>query len=281
MILSVSTWSAHPLLESGAMTKEQFVEFIREHGAGGMEVVDIDFCDTSFENMHRLQQIGRENGIGITCMSLEHDLCMPTEDQRRQDIQKVKRWIDISARMGQPLVRVFTGWKKPDIPYELQMQWVYEGMKEIAHYASDKGIKLALENHNDVCLQAGEILKLLEKTAEPSLFTCPDIFNYKKFTADNKPLIDEECFEEIEKLLPMAANAHIKICEAVDGCTKDRYLDIERMIQRLKANNYQGALTIEFMWPYMDPSKDLLQELGNAIRLLRYQMEKTGVIEHE
>ena len=35
------------------------------------------------------------------------------------------------------------------------------------------------------------------------------------------------------------------------------------------------------MWPYMDPSKDLLQELGNAIRLLRYQMEKTGVIEHE
>ena len=30
----------------------------------------------------------------------------------------------------------------------------------------------------------------------------------------------------------MAANAHIKICEAVNGNTKDRYLDIERMIKK-------------------------------------------------
>ena len=79
----------------------------------------------------------------------------------------------------------------------------------------------------------------------------------------------------------MAANAHIKICEAVNGNTKERYLDIERMIKRLAANDYHGALTIEFMWPYMDKNKNLINELENAIALLDYQMKKTGVKDDE
>ena len=281
MILSVSTWSAHPLLESGELSMEGFVELIGKMGAQGMEVVEIDFKDTSYENMRKLQELGENNGVQITCMSLEHDLCRTSADLRCQDIEKVKAWIDMSVRLGVPLVRVFTGWKKENIPYDTQMQWVYEGLREISDYAAVKNIKLALENHNDVCLRAGEILELQKKINNPYLRTCPDIFNYKKFTGPQQPLIDDECFEEIEYLLPMAANAHIKICEAVNGNTKERYLDIERMIKRLAANDYHGALTIEFMWPYMDKNKNLINELENAIALLDYQMKKTGVKDDE
>ena len=57
-------------------------------GAQGMEVVDIDFKDTSYENMRKLKKFGEDNGVQITCMSLEHDLCQPDAGLRRQDIER-------------------------------------------------------------------------------------------------------------------------------------------------------------------------------------------------
>lgn len=278
MILSVSTWSAHPLLLSGELGKEQFVAFISQMGATGMEIVDFDFQDSSLESMKELQRIGQAHGVEVTCMSIEHDLCMPKPEDRKKDIEKVKRWIDISAELKVSLVRVFTGWHKERIPYERELQWVYEGLAELSAYAAEKSIDLVLENHNDVCLRAEEILKMMDSLKLPNLYTCPDIFNYKKLPKPTLPVIDEESFAEIEALLPYAKNEHMKICEAVDGNRADKYLDLGRMIDRMKAHAYDGALAIEFMWPYMDADKDHMEELGKAIQVLKYQMELKGVL---
>lgn len=272
MIFSVSTWSAHPLLFSGAMTKEDFVTFIHSYGAKGMEVVDIDFEDTSYENMKELREIGRAHDVEITCMSLEHDLCLPDANHRRADVLKVTRWMDLSRRLGVDKVRVFTGWKKDGIPYDTQMEWVYEGLHAIARQAEAMDITLVLENHNTVCLEAGEILNMLERIHSPQLFTCPDVFNYKKFTDAGAPVIDDEAFAEIERLLPLAKNAHIKICEAVAGNTQDRYLDIKRMLDRLKAFDYNGPVALEFMWPYLEKGRDVKDALAGALQVMNYQL---------
>ena len=70
----------------------------------------------------------------------------------------------------------------------------------------------------------------------------------------------------------------MKICIAVNDNTADQYLDISRMIDRMKAHHYDGPLAIEFMWPYMDEGKDHMEELGKAIQVLKYQMELKGVL---
>ena len=119
---------------------------------------------------------------------------------------------------------------------------------------------------------------MMETLKLPNLYTCPDIFNYKKLPKPTLPVIDEESFAEIEALLPYAKNEHMKICMAVDGNRADKYLDLGRMIDRMIAHNYDGALAIEFMWPYMDMEKDHMEELGKAIQVLKYQMELKGVL---
>lgn len=235
--------------------------------------MDIDFADTSYEGMRELQEIGQKYGVEITCMSLEHDLCQLTKADREADVQKVYRWMDLSKQLGVNTVRIFTGWKKDGIPYETQLAWVYEGIEQICRYALEQDMTLVLENHNDVCLKADEILELMAKVQSPVLKICPDVFNYKKAAGENEPVIDDESFAEIEKLLPYAGNAHVKICEAVQGNRADRYLDIGRLLRRLAANAYDGPLAIEFMWPYMSGEKDLQQELANAIQMLKYQLD--------
>lgn len=55
--------------------------------------------------------------------------------------------------------------------------------------------------------------------------------------------------------------------------TEDKYLDIGRMIGRLKAHGYDGPLALEFMWPYQVVGSDLCKSLKDAIRVLDYQID--------
>ena len=251
MVLSVSTWSAHEQLYYGKMSKEDFVKLLHKHGVSGMEAVDIDFQDTSFESMKELQDIGRAYGVEITCMSLEHDLCRYTEEERRMDADRVIHWLETAKKLNVRNVRVFTGWLKEGVPYHMQMKWIYEGIERIIKKAEEWDLNLVLENHDNVCFGADEIVELIGDMRSDRLFTCPDVFNYKTFTKDGKPAIGDWSYEEIEKLLPYAKNAHIKICKAIENNTRDEYLDIGRMRKLLKKYEYGGPVVLEFMWPLL------------------------------
>lgn len=275
MIASVSTWSVHEFLLSGKLSLENFVKKIKSLGAAGMEIVDIDFQDTSLKAMKKLKKISDDNGVQITCMSIEHDLCQLSEEERQNDVEKVFRWMKISKTLGVRNVRIFTGWHKPMIPYSEQIEWVYEGLVKLAEKAEELDLDLVLENHDDVCLGADEILAMFDRIGSKRLYTCPDVFNYKRMIGKNIPIIDDKSFEEIEKLLPLAKNVHIKICEAVKNNTEDKYLDIPRMISMLKAVNYDGPLALEFMWPYLeDTDKDPMEEFENAVKVIVYQCQR-------
>jgi sugar phosphate isomerase/epimerase len=100
------------------------------------------------------------------------------------------------------------------------------------------------------------------------LFTCPDIFNYKTIVEKDVPLIDDWSFTEIGKLLPLARNAHLKICEVIERNTTDRYLDVKRVFAQLNKAGYNGPLALEFMWPYLKSDKNELAELEKAMQVL-------------
>lgn len=275
MIASVSTWSVHEFLLSGKLSYEDFVKKVKNLGTVGVEIVDIDFQDTSLEAMKKLKKISDENNVQITCMSIENDLCQLSEEDRQNEVEKVLRWMRTSKMLGVRNVRIFTGWHKPMIPYSEQIKWVYEGLATLSEKAKVLNLDLVLENHDDVCLGADEILAMFDRIGSKHLYTCPDVFNYKRMAGTNMPIIDDRSFEEIEKLLPLAKNVHVKICEAVKNNTEDKYLDIPRMISMLKSVNYDGPVALEFMWPYLkNTNKDPIEEFENAVKVIVYQCQK-------
>lgn len=274
MKLSVSTWSAHEQLLSGTMSKEDFVRLLHRHAITGMEVVDIDFQDISYDSMKELQDLGKQYGVEITCMSLEHDLCRYTEEERQNDVRKVFVWMELARKLGIKNVRVFTGWLKEGVPYDMQMRWVYEGMARIVKRAEELELTLVLENHDNVCFGADEILKLIRDMNTTCLYTCPDVFNYKSYTPSGEPLLEEWSYQEIEKLLPHSQNAHIKICRPLDNNTRDLYVDAGRMRELFKKYGYDGPVALEFLWPALNEREDKTEALENAIEVLKYQMHR-------
>ena len=266
---SVSTWSAHEWLLNKKMSFEDFCDLIRENGAEGVEIVDIDLYDTSLGQLIRMKEAARVRGLEITCMSLEHNLCRITAEARAQDVRRVKDWMDKAKALDVPRVRVFTGWALRWRPYPVEVEWVYTGLREIAAYAEEIGIDLVLENHNNICMSSSELQELFRCIDSPRLYTCPDIFNYAYFDDETGriPTIDEWSYDEIRPQLKMARNAHIKICEAVSD-RQDKYMDVERMFAMLRDDGYDGPVALEFMWPILDDDKDFCTELAKAVRVV-------------
>jgi sugar phosphate isomerase/epimerase len=271
---SVSTWSTHHLLQTGSLNQKSFLDLVARNRINMIEIVDIDFKKTDLSSMEELKKDAVDRGISISCMSLEHDLCRLTEEERAADIAKVKNWMEISKKLEVRNVRAFTGWHKPNIPYPIQMEWVYEGLSVIAEEAERLDLFIVLENHDDVCLGAEEILTMFRRISSNRLYTCPDIFNYKTMKGENIPEIGEWSFTEIEKLLPLAKNVHLKICKAVEENTNDSFLDVKRVFNQLNRIGYTGPVALEFMWPYLEANMDECAELEKAMQVLAYWCNK-------
>ena len=145
-------------------------------------------------------------------------------------------------------------------------------MKKIVKKAEELDLDLVLENHDDVCFGAEEIIDLIGEMDTTHMYTCPDVFNYKMYTPDRKPIVSEWSYQEIEKLLPYAKNAHMKISKGIDGNTRDLYVDVARMRKMFEQYHYDGPVALEFMWPLLDKDEDAVAELENAMEVLKYQL---------
>ncbi|CCQ92645.1 hypothetical protein CULT_1040011 [[Clostridium] ultunense Esp] len=268
MKIATSTWSFHPELLSGRLTFAQLIAFCREHGIEGIEIVDIDLIDVSLDKLIEIKRLADKNGIQISCLSLEHDLCRLSEEARRDDVRKVERWISYAKALNVDLVRVFTGWTKQGASPEEQDSWVIEGMRSLARKAEEAGVWLVLENHNDIRHAADDILDLIRQVGSPRLCTCPDPYNYAWSDKENQPIVSDRVYEETEKLLPLAKNTHMKITKfKEDG--EEYYMDCGRILKLLRKYGYDGFWTIEFAWPRREGDFDFLEEVAKGAKLLR------------
>ena len=68
-----------------------------------------------------------------------------------------------------PLVRVFTGYERPGIPFDQQWGSVVTGLKLSAREAARYGVTLIVQNHHDIALHHDSMLWLLNEVNEPNV----------------------------------------------------------------------------------------------------------------
>jgi len=68
-------------------------------------------------------------------------------DERREEVAREKRKIDVTARLGGRFCRVLSGQRRPGVMKEVGVQWVVECIRELLDCAAEKGVVLAIENH--------------------------------------------------------------------------------------------------------------------------------------
>jgi len=82
-------------------------------------------------------------------------------------------WVGELARLakdlGTDMVRVFTGYERPGIPFDKQYEIVVDGLKMAGRAAAQYGVTLAVQNHHDIALHHDAMSWLIKEVNLPNV----------------------------------------------------------------------------------------------------------------
>ena len=76
---------------------------------------------------------------------------------------------ELAKDLGTNMVRIFTGYERPDVPYDKQYAEVVAGLKMSGKLAAEHGVSLAVQNHHDIALHHDAMYWLLKEVNMPNV----------------------------------------------------------------------------------------------------------------
>ena len=214
------------------------MDFCVEHGIEGLDLTayylpgypSVPSDDYLFKLKRKCHQIGLElSGTGC-----RNDFVFADKSARNREIQLVKNWVDATAKLGAPVLRVFAG--KSELPgYSWQQisNWVVDSLKECTEYASKKGVIIGIQNHHDFIKTADQVIEIIQRVNSPWCGLILDVGSFR----------DKEVYEEIKKAIPFAINWQLK--ETVFSGKTEMPIDLKKTFEIIKESNYRGYIPIE------------------------------------
>lgn len=137
----------HRLVVERTMTVFDWIGMAADLPVDGLELYDgfLESLDDAYLDKVRAALERRNLTMPMLCYS--PDFTKPDPAERRKEIEREKRIIDVTARLGGGFCRVLSGQRRPSVTREQGVRWVVECLSELVSYAADKKIVLALENH--------------------------------------------------------------------------------------------------------------------------------------
>lgn len=108
---------------------------------------------------------------------------------------------EMARDLGTDMVRIFTGYERPGIPYDKQYATVVEGVKLAAQESQQYGVTLVIQNHHDIALHHDAMYWLLKEVDMPNVMA-----GWDAWSPTLEGLSKEEIEESIYKMKPFIAN---------------------------------------------------------------------------
>ncbi len=174
-----------------------------------------------------------ENGVDISGTGVRNNFAAPDKEARAADVRHTKEWVEVAARMGAPVLRVFAGPVPEGYTWNQVAAWMADALKECAEHGKKHGVLIGLQNHGDMLKNADEVLKILEMVDSEWIGSIVDTGYF--LTAD--PYVD------MARVLPYAVNWQVK---EKSGMKFDSpKIDMNRIARIVKEGGYRGYLPIE------------------------------------
>jgi sugar phosphate isomerase/epimerase len=235
------------------ITLFDFIDFCADQGCQGAELTSYYFpANADHEYLLKLKRHAFLRGIEISGTAVGNNFGLPKGEERDNNISLVKKWVDNSAVLGAPHIRVFASSKRMDAA---QKELCIATLEECAEYAATKGIFLGVENHGGV-VETAELLEIVKTVKNPWLGVNLDTGNF----ATDDP------YEDIQKCAPYAVNVQWKVEIHPRGKAKEP-ADLARIVKILREANYQGYLALEYE-SADDPWKEVPAWLGKMRKLV-------------
>lgn len=235
---SLNAYSFNGPLIAGKMSVEDMMDFCSEQGFEGLDLTAYYLPDyplvPSDEYLFKLKRKCHQIGLELSGTGCRNDFVFADQLARDREIQLVKNWVDATAKLGAPVLRVFAGKSNlPGYTWQQISNWVVDSLKECTEYAAKKGVIIGIQNHNDFIKTADQVIELIQRVNSPWCGLILDVGSFR----------EKEVYAEIKKAIPYAINWQLK--ETVFLGKTEIPIDLKKTFDIIKESNYRGYVPIE------------------------------------
>lgn len=296
MLLGLSSYSLDPVIASGEMTLLEAIDWAAAQGAECMEMVPFAFkfmddkrkIDSEF--IKSVVRRANDAGIKLVNYSVLADLCKEDPAELRDEVERVKRHVDVAAELGVPVMRHdVSAFRRPHGEngleyFEKLMPLMVDSAGEIADHAAKYGITTLIENHGFFANGCDRVERILRAVNRDNYGLLLD--------TGNIACVDEDPAAAAHRLAAQARMIHLKDFyirkrDPGDSTMFDcgghwfrsmagRFLrgsilaqgdlDIWEILGEIKHSGYDGAIAIEFEG-FEEPKYASKVGLDNARRI--------------
>jgi len=245
--VSLAQWSLHRAIHGGELRGLDFPRFtVETFGLRGVELVNTLLESSTDEDMTALRRQAEDVGAEILLVMIddEGDLAAESPEERRDAVDRHRRWIDIAVGLGCHSMRVNTGpaegvaWNDPltDDTVARALDACAESLDALCRHAERAPLAILLENHGGLSSNLPAVVELARRLEGRNFGTLPDFGNCPP---------DADRYEMVETLMPFARAVSAK-CEVFDEDGNEREIDYGRMLDIVRAHGFGGWIGIEF-----------------------------------
>jgi sugar phosphate isomerase/epimerase len=260
--LALNAYSFDKPLRAGTMTLDDVVHFCAQHRVDALDATGYYFPGypnvPTDEYIYGLKRTAFVNGVQLSGTGVRNDFAQADRAARKKDVQLVKDWVEVASKLGAPVIRVFSGPKRPEgHSFDEVVEWMVADFKECAAYGEKHGVIIGLQQHNDCLKTAAETIRVIEAVNSPWFGDILDVGS----------LQTNDAYAEIEKLVPYAVSWQVK--EQVGYQGKQGPIDLARLRAIIEKGGYRGVLPFEALGAG-DPRErvaDFLEKIRAAFSL--------------
>lgn len=250
------------------LTVDEFLVKAKELGFDGVMLAakrpHVSLIDYDDEARRKLRARIKELGLDLVCIAGYNDFTAGIDKSGVPNVEIQALYVGELARLardlGTNMVRIFTGYERPDIPYEKQYAMVVDGLKMAGKIAARYGVTLVVQNHHDIAVHNDAMKWLLDEVNMPNVKAAFDCWaptmeglsseEIKKAIYTMKPYILHTTVADYEKLPRFRYNSDLvnyvpELPENRLVPTGEGYLDYKTFIGTLKEIGYQGYIAYE------------------------------------
>ena len=236
--IGLNAYSFNRPLMAGTMTIPDVIDYCAQQEIDGVDLTGYYFKGypnaPSDEVIYSIKRAAFLNGVTITGTGVRNDFALTDPSSRRGHIQLVKDWVDVAAKLGSDMVRVFSGREHPKgYTFEQVLEWMVPAFQECAEYGAKRGVIVGLQHHDDFLKTAEQTIRVVDLVKSEWFSVILDVGSLRQ----------GDPYAEIEKLLPYASNWQVK--EHVWYGTKKVEIDLPRIRKIIDKVGYRGFTPIE------------------------------------
>src|SRR5262245_27205850 len=229
-------YSYRQALQAKTMTYEDLIRIAVETGTDGIDLTVYWLPATTDDYLLPLRRLAYTNRVEIYSIGTRVRLAQPTAALRQQQLDELRKWLDVAQKVGATHVRVFGGAKPAGATLDQAIGFAVETLKRGAEDAGARGLILGVEDDGGITDFAKETIEIVKGADSPWVGMNLDIGNFRP------PAV----YDQIEMSIPYAVSTHVKTEVALDDGKTRAPFDWDRIFRMFAAHGFRGYMGFEY-----------------------------------